>query len=61
MKIFGKHISASFSLAQTGEDVLFGINVCNGTTECCGDSIIITRIGVGFGEIDVFLQNDHKH
>lgn len=61
MRIFGKHLSAIFTLTQKGEDVLLGINVCNGTTACCGDPVIITRIGVGFGEIDVFLQDDHKH
>ena len=61
MKLFSKHISASFNLAQKGEDVLVGINVCNGETECCGDPVIITRIGIGLGEIDVFVQDDHKH
>lgn len=61
MRLFGKYISASFNLAKPGEDLLIGINVCPGETECCGDQVIITRIGVGFGEIDVFVQGDHSH
>jgi len=61
MKLFGKHMSASFNLLIPGEDLLIGINICHGETECCGDPVVITRIGMGFGEIDVFVQGDHSH
>lgn len=59
MRIFNKHISAAFNLSQPGEGSLFGVEICPGECECCGNPVTVTRIGIGFGEIDVFVQEGH--
>lgn len=59
MRIFNKHISAVFHLSQPGEDVLFGVNVCPGECECCGNPVMVTRVGLGIGELNIFVQEGH--
>lgn len=61
MRILGKHISASVSLAKPDGDVLTGIQLCSGVSECCGTPVVVTRIGFGFGEVDIFVQEGHNH
>lgn len=56
MKVFGKDISASFHFTQSGEELLFGVNVVPGECECCGEPVTVTRIGIGIVELNVFVQ-----
>lgn len=59
MRIFGRELSAAFHPCAPGEDILFGVNITEGICEHCGNPVHVTRIGVGFGELDIFLQEGH--
>ncbi len=57
MKLFKRNIQASFYRTQEGDDILFGIGISHGECECCGEPVLVTRIGIGFGELNIFVQH----
>jgi len=59
MKVFGRELSAGFRLCQQGDDILFGIDLTEGICEHCGNPVHVTRIGLGFAELDIFCQEGH--
>jgi len=57
MKLFKRDIQASFYRTKEGDDILFGVNICHGECGCCGEPVLITRVGIGFGELNIFVQH----
>lgn len=57
MKLFKRNISASFYKNEEGDSILIGMDISHGECTCCGEPVLVTRIGVGFGELNIFVQH----
>lgn len=60
MKLLNKEITVSFYSPNAQEGALFGIEVVPVQCECCGNIGQLTRVGVGFLELNICIENLHK-